>query len=118
LFGSIQGRDTDFILTPSGNRLIVHFFTRVFEYCPEVDSFQVIQETRDSMILRLVPMKNYTNAVGESIVQSIRDLGAADMKIDVELVDEIPLAPSHKRRFVISKLPKPELGVESRSKQP
>ncbi len=40
---SIQGRSADIVTTPSGNRLIVHFFTGVLEHFSEVDSFQVVQ---------------------------------------------------------------------------
>jgi phenylacetate-CoA ligase len=42
LMESIRGRDADVIITPAGNRLIVHFFTGVLEHFQEIDSFQVI----------------------------------------------------------------------------
>ena len=44
LLKSIQGRNTDVVLTPGGNRLIVHFFTGILEHFPEIDSFQVVQD--------------------------------------------------------------------------
>jgi phenylacetate-CoA ligase len=104
---SIQGRDTDVVVTPSGNRLIVHFFTGVCEHFPEIESFQVVQDELKSMVLRIVPTKDYSPDSTARIVSALQEKGASDLRIDIELVSEIPTAPSGKRRFVISRLPKP-----------
>ncbi|MFN3648017.1 MAG: phenylacetate--CoA ligase family protein [Armatimonadota bacterium] len=100
----IEGRDTDIIVTPSGNRLIVHFFTGLIEHFHDVDTFQVVQETTDTMVVRLVPRQQFDPSTPERIVQTLKQHGAADMQIETELVDEIPVSPSGKRRFVFSKV--------------
>jgi len=104
---SIQGRDTDVVITPSGNRLIVHFFTGILEYFPEIEAFQVLQDEPGSMVLRLVPTKGFSKAVAARIVAELKQKGASDMEIEIELVTEIPLPPSGKRRFVTSNLANP-----------
>jgi phenylacetate-CoA ligase len=104
---SIQGRDTDVVITPSGNRLIVHFFTGILEYFSEIEAFQVLQDEPGSMVLRLVPTKGFSKAVAARIVAELKQKGASDMEVEIELVTEIPLPPSGKRRFVTSKLAKP-----------
>ena len=43
---SIDGRETDVVVTPNGNRLIVHFFTGIFEYYQSIDTFKVIQKEK------------------------------------------------------------------------
>jgi phenylacetate-CoA ligase len=101
--GAIEGRDTDFVVTPSGNRLIVHFFTGILEHFPEVASFQVVQEELDAVRLRIVPAAGYADAVGARIVAALR-LEGADLDIQVELIDELPLPASGKRRFVVSRI--------------
>jgi phenylacetate-CoA ligase len=106
VMGGIQGRDTDIVVTPSGNRLIVHFFTGVLEHFPEIDSFQVTQEELESIALRLVPGKNFSKDTPGRIVSSLQNKGASDISIKIEVVSDIPLAPSHKRRFVVSKIAK------------
>lgn len=100
---SIQGRDTDVVITPSGNRLIVHFFTGILEYFEEIDSFQVVQENIESCLLRIVPTRQFSDETHQRVLGALRDKGA-DLHIEIELVKEIPLPPSGKRRFVISKL--------------
>lgn len=96
----IQGRDTDIIVTPSGNRLIVHFFTGILEHFREIDAFQVLQQKGDELILRIVPNENFNDDVSMAVIHQLRNKGA-DIQIRVELVDEIPLTPGGKRRFVI-----------------
>jgi phenylacetate-CoA ligase len=101
---SIHGRDTDVVITPSGNRLIVHFFTGILEYFSEIEAFQVLQNKPGIMVLRIVPTKEFSKEVAARIVAEIKAKGASDMEIEIELVTEIPLPPSGKRRFVTSEL--------------
>jgi phenylacetate-CoA ligase len=101
LMRSIQGRDTDFVITPSGNRLIVHFFTGVIEHFTEVDSFQVVQNALDSMQVRIVPRNGFSSDTEKRLVAALASKGAEGMRIDVEIVREIPLSDGGKRRFVI-----------------
>lgn len=102
--GGIQGRDTDVIVTPSGRRLIVHFFTGILEHFQEIDSYQVIQEKLEEMILRIKPSVLYESKATDRIRARLREMGAADIDIQIELVPEIPLTPGGKRRFIISRL--------------
>src|SRR5262249_20047680 len=103
LMESIQGRDTDIITTPSGKRLIVHFFTGVLEHFPEIESFQVVQEARDAILLRIVPASLFSKESAGRVISSLKARGASDISIDIELVKEIPLTLAGKRRFVISR---------------
>jgi len=108
LLSAVQGRDTDVVITPSGNRLIVHYFTGILEHFREIESFQVIQDEIESVRLRVVPTSWYGSDTEKSIISALKEKGATDLRIDIELVDEIPLPPSQKRRFVISKIaPRP-----------
>jgi phenylacetate-CoA ligase len=103
---SIQGRDTDVVITPSGNRLIVHFFTGILEHFPEIETFQVVQENIDEIVLRLVPALNFSRDTEGKIVSSLQEK-AADLKFRIDVLDSLPLPPSGKRRFIISKISKP-----------
>ena len=102
---SIQGRDTDIVFTSSGNRLIVHFFNAILENFEEISMFQVIQESLDSIILRVVPSGEFSVRTHQRVVEALRE-GGADLNVELELVAEIPLPPSGKRRFIISQLGK------------
>lgn len=102
---SILGRETDAVITPSGNRLIVHFFTGILEFFSEIDSFQVIQDAPDYILLRIQPRADaiFNQAVINRVIGQLKQHGA-DIDIHVELVDSIPTLPNGKRRFVINNL--------------
>jgi phenylacetate-CoA ligase len=106
LLASVQGRDTDVVVTPSGNRLIVHFFTGLLESFHEINCFQVVQEEIGSMVVRVVPSTPAAvdHSVKRRLVSTLQTHGATDIDIVVETTDRIPTAPSGKRRFVISKV--------------
>jgi phenylacetate-CoA ligase len=106
LLERIHGRETDVVLTPGGNRLVVHFFTGILENFRQIGSFQVVQEELESIILRIVPGEGFNNEVSTAIVDSLRTHGAGDLRILIEEVREIPLAQSQKRRFVVSTIGK------------
>ena len=101
---SIDGRTTDVVVTPAGNRLIVHFFTGILEYFREIDTFQVVQETVEDLVVRIVPTKEWRSESEESIRAALVKQGISGMKVHIETVKEIPLTPGGKRRFIISKV--------------
>lgn len=101
----IQGRSTDIISTPAGDRLIVHFFTQIFEMIPEIVHFQVRQNEPSSITIRYVPDASFHDGVLTRVEQEIREHCRYPLKIEFEPVEEIPLEKSNKRRFVISEVP-------------
>lgn len=104
---SIEGRDSDVIVTPAGNRLIVHYFTGVLEWFLDVDTFQVVQYEPGAITVRVVPNAAYSASTANRIIATLKDRGAHDLSIEVEVVNQIPLTKGGKRRFVISALPPP-----------
>src|SRR5690606_25574861 len=63
----IQGRSTDIVTTPAGDRLIVHFFTQIFEMIPEIAQFQVRQERPDSITVRYVKGQGFEEKILDRI---------------------------------------------------
>lgn len=104
LMGSIQGRSTDVIITPSGNRLIVHFFTGVLEHFQEIDTFQIIQEEPNKISVLIIPTTHISDDVKRTIIQRLKDKGCDDLTINIDLVSQIPISITGKRKFIVSKL--------------
>jgi phenylacetate-CoA ligase len=100
----IEGRDTDVVITPNGNRLIVHFFTGIIEYYQTVDTFKVIQEKAGEIIIEIVPRQDFKEEHWEAIKREILEKGDSDLEIKLKLVADIPMEKSNKRRFVVSKI--------------
>ncbi len=105
LMKSIDGRASDIIITPNGNRLIVHFFTGIFEYARHIETFQVVQTETSGITVKIVPKNEFNQQEWETLKMEILEKGDADLEINLEIVEGIPLEKSNKRRFVISRLP-------------
>ncbi len=63
------------VVTPSGNRLIVHFFTGILNHFPEVESFQVAQESREAILVRVVPTLGYSGSPPTGSSRRLRGRG-------------------------------------------
>lgn len=107
---SIEGRDTDYIVTASGKRYVVHFFALVMEHYPQIQQYQVVQTGRDSLVIR-VTAHEPTGDLGPALIADFRRQGLTGMNIEVVQVDHIPATPSGKRRFVLNEYAPPGLGV-------
>ncbi|HAE84967.1 MAG TPA: hypothetical protein DCG78_00440 [Anaerolineaceae bacterium] len=101
-FQLIDGRSGDVIITPSGNHLIVHFFTGILEHFPEIDTFQVVQRSYGSLLIRIQPYSQLDKFKLDEMVRSLKEKGCDDMKIDTEIVTSIPLSPTGKHHFIIN----------------
>jgi len=70
----------------------------------EVDRFQVIQESFDSLVVKIIPNPRYPNVPLNLIEREIRKVIGTKMNLEIQLVDDIPLSPSGKFRITISKI--------------
>ena len=101
----IQGRTTDFIVTPDGrwqHALSVIYVVRDIE---GVDEFKIIQEAVDHVRVLLKTHEHIFPENGqERIVQGIRKRMGQMVRVDVEPVESIPRDASGKFRYVVSKV--------------
>jgi phenylacetate-CoA ligase len=105
----IEGRDSDILVTPSGKHLIVHFFTGYFEWVDTIKQFQVVQGAIDRIVLKLIPSDKFNEEARGRIEKDVSEYIGSDVELKIEIVDDIPLARSGKRRFVISEVRRDEV---------
>lgn len=99
----ITGRLEDVVVTPEGRFLSRLDF--VFKEMPFVQEAQMIQETKTSLRIRIVPRKGFSKTDEDRIVANIRERAGDGMEFQFELVDHIPRMANGKFRYVISKVP-------------
>lgn len=99
---SIVGRNTDIIYTPKGKALIVHFFTAIFEFYPEIFQFQVFQNSNGGEIeIRYIKGKNFSNNIISNIRKKIYKESNEKLSIKFTSVDKIHPSPSGKPQIVL-----------------
>lgn len=104
---SLEGRDTDILITPSGKYLTFYFFAGYFEHQNYIDFFQLAQTEIDKFTLYIVPNTHFRNEFKQKIVNDLLAVMGSDITLKIETVDDIPLTSSGKRRFFVrdSKIP-------------
>lgn len=106
LLRRVVGRDTDIVLTGSGKRMIVHFFTAIFEHIPEIKQFKVVQDNLDEITIQYIPGKNFTQ----------KALAEAEEKIHKHLEEKFPIRWTETNEILPTKSGKPQI-IESSLKQ-
>jgi len=97
----IFGRSSDILITADRQYLFANNFTGYFQGLSGVDQYQVYQKSRSTLILRIKPGYGF-NAETESQIRAIMSsLIGGSTQVSIELVDDIPLSNSGKRRFLI-----------------
>lgn len=105
LLEKIIGRETDIVILPNDEKMVVHSFTGIFEYIQEIKQFQVIQENINSITINYIPSKNFTLAVLNTATDELqKHINNIDFKIYYRKVDVIEPSKSGKPQIIISKL--------------
>jgi phenylacetate-CoA ligase len=106
LMDVVEGRSTDVITTPSGKLLHGEFFTHLFYKLDGVRQFQIVQETREQLTIKIEPMGTlHKEEALRFLEDAIHQYGDPAFQMTFELVDKIPVASSGKFRFTISHVP-------------
>jgi len=111
LLKKIDGRQTDFIMTPDGR--VVHALAVIYvlRECPQIEKFQVIQDSIDKLTVTIVPRAELQVAVRERIVHDLQRVLGTEMQIDLVISSVIPSSASGKFRYVVSKIAASHLSI-------
>jgi phenylacetate-CoA ligase len=100
----ILGRTNDYLVTPEGQYIHSEFFAYTFRVKPEVDKFQVYQPNRTTLHIRLVTNQPVDTTWLNTTHAEVQARFGPQMKIDVQLVDDIGLTEAGKYRYIISEV--------------
>ena len=103
LFGSIEGRVPDFIVTGSGDLISPGFFGLLFQEAKGIRGYQVVQEVKGKALVRYVAGPEFSEKELEKITAAVHK-NSSDLEMDFKRVEEIAPEKSGKRRFTISKV--------------
>lgn len=105
LLHGVTTKDEDIVTTPEGKFISSSILTHPFKPLRTIRESQVIQESLDLLVIKLVCLPEYSEADSEQLIASLRERVGPTMRIQVEKVFEIPRGPNGKFRWVISRVP-------------
>ena len=101
LLESIEGRLEDLCVTSDGRSVLG--FDTVFKGVASIREAQVVQESLDRFIVRVVPAPGFSAKDRELLVQNMR-AHVGGVNVEVQLAERIERAPGGKFRAVVSRL--------------
>lgn len=105
LIGQISGRTQALIFCNNGVWLPGTFFAHFFkDFDFAVKHYQVLQDSKESFKLLIVPNPQFNSQVEVHIIAQLRSYAGASQVIEIEIVNEIPLLKTGKRTPVVSKI--------------
>ena len=99
-----MGRETDIVRTPNGKTLIVHSFTGIFEFYPEIKQYKIIQTALDKIKIEYIT-DNYFPFTNDTLIEikdKIAVLTQESLKVNFEKVDTIAPTKSGKPQIIVS----------------
>lgn len=117
LMRSIEGRSGEVLFGSEGRIIMPVFIPYLFypgcrrspsgnEQFQKIKQFQVVQETRGEVIIKIVKAPNSSEEEFAYILTNFREHFGSDIKIDMKFVDSILPLPSGKRSYIVSSIEK------------
>jgi phenylacetate-CoA ligase len=113
LLKSIEGRSNDLVVLPSGRKISWLYLQRYIFYDPEfqknlfcISQYQLVQERPDQIIFKFVKGSNFDSNLLLRMKNNIENAFAKQgekIEVIMQLVKEIPMERTGKRRVFISK---------------
>ncbi len=97
----------DIIVTPDGRMISPSILTHPFKPLGQIVKSQILQERLDNLVVKIVPSAQFTAAEERALVAGLTQRLGLGVGIEIRLVDDIPLEPSGKYRWVISRVQHP-----------
>ena len=100
----LEGRRIDFLVTPDGRIMHPQAVVFVLREVPSIREFQILQETLERLVVRIVPADGFSETTRDGILAKVRRVVGDGVTVEVELTDAIAPSASGKHRFVVSKV--------------
>jgi phenylacetate-CoA ligase len=99
---AVQGRQTDFLLTRDGRLIHALAVIYILRERPEIEQFQVRQESLTKVVIRIVRRMELQPNIEEQIIRDLKHVLGSGMEVDLLFSSAIDSSPSGKFRYVVS----------------
>lgn len=102
----LLGRSTDTLVRDDGVRVHGLALIYVLRELPGVDRFRIHQQKNRQVAIHVVPGAEFDRArISTGIVDRVRKVLGPGIEVEVDLVEDLPVLPSGKHRYVLCDVP-------------
>lgn len=105
----ISGRSGNYVVTPEGIKIPMIILSFVTDYSNNIDETQFVQRKKGELTVRIVKNSNFTDSDLKDLIQLCKKYTSDTMKIEVEIVKEIPRGPNGKYVMLINTIDSNEI---------
>jgi len=96
----IMGRQADYLHMPNGDWLSPHRLAECAEEVPGVRRYQAVQTGPAEIVLKVVTTGDFCEDSVRLLKRNFAELIPSEVRVEVRVVDDIPLTPAGKHRIV------------------
>lgn len=105
LMDDVTTKAEDVLTLKDGRLISPSVLTHPFKPLDSIEGSQIVQTAPDEIIVRIVPGPGYTPDLTAHLVKELGARLGADMRIDVQMVDELETSTHGKFKWVTSRVP-------------
>lgn len=103
LLKEVMGRQQEMLVTPEGTHIHGEFFTHIFWGMPKVKEFQIIQVSREKLVVKLVAEQDFDETCLEHMIELIK-IRSPGWNVEFHFVDCIDKSRAGKYKFIINEV--------------
>lgn len=100
----VEGRRTDFLVTPSGRVLHALSAIYILRDAPGVHEFRIVQDAPDRLLVEVVPSRPFGEVEQTALRAQFARTFGTDLRVSFETREEIPRTAAGKFRYVESRV--------------
>jgi len=104
LMEDVTTKAEDLLRLKDGRLIPPSVLTHPFKPLDCIEASQIVQTDLDRIVVRLIPRAEYTPAHGTVLIRDLKARVGADMRVEIELVKELPRTARGKFKWVISQV--------------
>jgi phenylacetate-CoA ligase len=105
LMENITARDVAILTATDGRLIIPAIMSGIYDSVAAISELQLVQEERDLIVVNLVRRPGYSTKDEHYLTGELKRLFGADMRLELNYIDDIPRTQAGKYRWMISKVP-------------
>ncbi len=104
LMADVTTKSEDVLRLRDGRLISPSVLTHPFKPLDSIEGSQLVQTDLDHLVVRIVPGGRFSDADRAQLVRELKARLGADMRIDIQIVDELPRTSRGKFKWVVNEI--------------